>query len=55
MHIGPHFIEPIEDNIPTDLGEVHDEKDDEFEDDDIADEPPVFVGGKTILLGLDDE
>lgn len=50
LRIGPQFTEPVDDDIPTDLGEAHeDENDKKAEEDDIANVPLVYIGGEPIL------
>lgn len=52
LGIGPQFIKPLEDDIPTDPDEVRAGLDTEEED--IKEEPPTTVGGEPILPGLED-
>lgn len=54
LHIGPRFIKPVEDHVPTNPGEVHDDEEDKFEDEEIANESPIYVG-EPILPGPNDE
>lgn len=56
LRIWPQFIELVDDDVPMSPGETHDdEEEDDSEGDDIADEPPVSVGGEPILSVPDDE
>lgn len=49
LGIRPRSVKLVEDNIPTDLGEEHDESK-ESEDKEIAEDSPFVVEGEPILL-----
>lgn len=52
LGIGLRFVEPMEDDVPTDPREAHNESD--SVDEDIADDPLVYIRGEPILPGLDE-